>query len=313
MAAFTWTYDAPSNTYKNHALSSQLFEASVAKSVFIDHTSPVNGYGRKMGESVTLTRVRAITEPASAVLTEGERIPEDEFQLSTTTISPSEIGRAVPYTSLSIDFSKFDLENNIQRELRRQLTLTLDTMAAAAYKQAQIKYIPTGAVSRTLDTDGTPSTQATSNLNVWHLASIRDDMFGTYFVPMLGDHYVGICNFNALRGIKNDDDFEEWKKYTDPSAKFNSEVGQIEQIRMIETNHDNALTTKGLNSVLGESVFFGEDNVAMAEVMMPELRASLPEDGGRDKSILWYGILDFGIIWDTSNAGESRIFHVTSS
>jgi len=107
---------------------------------------------------------------------------------------------------------------------------------------------------------------------------------------------------------------EEWHKYTDKEAKFTGEVGKIEKIRFIETNHSDALSSaKGLNSVLGEAVFFGEDAVAMAVAEDPHLRIMSPGDYGRQKGVAWYGILEFGIIWDTANAGEAKIVHLTSS
>lgn len=313
MAQFTWTFDAPSGTYKSHALSQRLWEAAVENSVFMDHVMPVDGFGRNSGETVTLTRVRNITEPESAELDEAVRIPEDEFELSVQTITVRELGRAVPFTNLANDLSNFDLTNPIQRKLRDQMRLVLDTMAATAFKQAQIKYVPDGATSNDIATNGTPGAAATSNMNVWHVEEIRDYMFDTLHVPPLGDDYVGIFRTLGLRGIKRDDAWEEWHKYTDPQVKFNGEVGRIEGVRFIETNHARALGKVGSGSVLGEGFVFGEDSVAMAEAMTPELRAAIPGDFGRSRAVAWYGILEFGIIWDTGNAGEARILHVTST
>ena len=99
---------------------------------------------------------------------------------------------------------------------------------------------------------------------------------------------------------------------TDPQAKFNGEVGRIEGIRFIESNHANALGKVGTSSVLGEGVVFGEDGVVMAEALTPELRAAMPTDFGRSKAVAWYGQLEFGLVWDTGNAGEARIIHVGS-
>lgn len=311
---FTWSFDAPTGTFKSHALSQRLYEAAVAKSVFADHVTPIEGFGKNMGEDVTLTRIQNLTEPSDPDLIETERIPEDDFGLSTTSVTVRELGRAVPFTSFSADLSHFDLDNQIQRTLRDQMALTLDTKAAAAFKQAQVKYIPTGATSRTVDTDGTASTQATANMNVWHCEEIRDYMFDTLQVPPAQDgDYVGIFRTLGLRGIKRDDDFEEWHKYTDPSVKFNSEVGRIENIRFVESNHSNALGKVGSSSVLGEGVVFGADSVAMAESQTPELRAAMPQDFGRSKAVAWYDQLGWGLIWDTANAGEARVLHVTSS
>ena len=66
MSQFNWTYDADTGTHKNHAISSRLYDAAVEKSVFMDHVQPVEGFGRKMGETVTLMRVSNITEPSAA-------------------------------------------------------------------------------------------------------------------------------------------------------------------------------------------------------------------------------------------------------
>lgn len=314
MAEFTWVFDAPSGTYKNHALSMKLYEAALEESVFMDYVRPVDGFGRKKGETITFTRIANITEPTSAVLSETQRIPEDTFAISTGSVTVSELGRAVPYTSLSTELSEYDIENPIQKKLRAQMKLTLDTMVATQFRAASVKYVPTGLASQTITTNGTAGAQATENWNVYHVEEIRDYMFDTLRVPPWeGDDYMAIVRTKGLRGIKRDPNWEEWKKYTDPAAKFNSEVGRMEQVRFIETNHNNALPLAGLSSVLGTGVVFGEDAVIMAEAATPELRAALPADFGRSKAVAWYGILNFGLVWTTGNAGEARVVHVTST
>ena len=314
MAQFTWVFDAPTGTYKQHALSRKLYEAAVENSVFVDHVRPVDGYGKGKGENVTLVRVKNITEPTSADLDELMRIPEDDFDLSTKAITVKELGRAVPFTSLALDLSEFSLENPIQNKLKEQMRLVLDTKAATAFKRAQIKYVPTGAASNNIATNGTPATSATANMSFFHVEEIRDYMYDTLQVPPYeGDMYLGIFRTLGLRGLKRDTKWEEWHKYTDPQAKYNGEVGSIEGIRFIETNHARALGKIGTSSVLGEGVVFGEDGVALAEAMTPELRAAIPQDFGRSRAVAWYGILEFDIIWDTGNAGEARIVHVSST
>lgn len=324
MATFTWTFDSPTGTYKSHAMSSRLYEASVENSVFMDHVRPVDGFGRNSGETVTLTRVGNISEPTDPRLQEAIRIPEDDFELSVQTITVTEIGRAVPFTSLSTDLSKFDLDNPIQRKLRDQMRLSVDAMAAAAFKRASVKYTPTGttgAPTFTAEFDGATAIVASRNVQVFDVERIRDLMFDELHVPPLdNDDYVAIMRTQALRGIKDDIDWEEWHKYTDPQAKFNGEVGRLESVRFIETNHATALARGlGAGGVLGEGVVFGEDAVAMAEAMTPELRAAIPRDFGRQRAVAWYGILEFDQIWDTVGttsadvAGEARIVHITGA
>lgn len=314
MAQFQWQFDAPTGVYKSHAMSRRLYMAAIEDSKFMDFVQPVDGFGRKSGETVTLTRVSNITEPTDPDLSEGIRISEDEFAISTVSITVSELGRAIPYTSLSMDLSSFDLENPIQKKLMEQMKLALDTKVATAYKTCKVKYIPTGDAAGTFDTDGTASTAATANMNIYHVEEIVDYLYDTLHCPTYdGDDYVGIFRRLGIRGIKRDPEWEEWHKYTNPQAKFNGEVGRIEGCRFVETNHANALGKVGTGSVLGEGVVFGADGVAMAEALTPELRAAIPQDFGRAKSVAWYGILNFGVIWDTANAGEARIVHVASS
>jgi N4-gp56 family major capsid protein len=128
--------------------------------------------------------------------------------------------------------------------------------------------------------------------------------------------YIGIASVKALRGIKNDPDFAEWRKYLTPGdVLYNSEVGTVEQIRFIECNNTSALSNAvGTGSVLGEAVIFGQDAVALAEAQTPELRAAIPGNFGLWKAVAWYGVLAFGLIWDaTATAGEARVVRVCSS
>lgn len=312
MPQFTWTFDAPTGVFKSHELSAALYEAAIEKSVFMDHVDIRPAFGRGRGEDVTLTRIAEITEPTSARLNETDRIPEDLYAISTKAVAIDDWGRSVPFTSFSQDLSHYDIENSVQKRLRDQLGLVYDTEAATAFKLAKVKYAPTGLASRTITTNGTFGAVAAANMNVWHAEEIRDYMFDTLRTPMRGGDYIGIFRTLGLRGLKRDPAWEEWHKYTDPQAKFNSEVGRMETIRFIESNHNSALGKVGTNSVLGEGVVFGEDAVAFVEVQAPELRAKIAEDYGRSKGVAWYSIMGFDILWDTGNAGEARVVHVGS-
>ena len=316
MANHSWVADAPSGVYKNHDLSSSIRKAAIAQAKFMNFVKPEAGYGKKKGESVTITRVSNVAVPTSDVLNENVRIPEDAISLSTQAVTVSERGRSIPYTSLSVDLGHFDLENSIQTKLRDQLSLSMDIAASTAFKAGMVKAIPTGVAATTFDVDGTPSSAAVSNLNMYHVEQIRDYMFGTLNIaPYQGDDYVAIISYKAKRGLMSDPKWQDWKKYTDPAAKYNGEIGRIENTRFVEQNHTSALSaTKGTGSVLGEGVFFGADPVCMAVVQDPELRAKESEDYGRSKGVAWYGIYGFAQIWsDSANAGEARVVHLTSS
>lgn len=318
MATQSWVNDGPSGVYKNHDLSSRIRMAAIQEAKFMQFVKPEDGYGKKKGESVTITRVSNVTEPTDDTLDELARIPEDTLSISTQAITVSERGRAIPYTKLSIDLAHFDLGSAIQKKLKDQLKLSLDTRASVAFKAGKILAVPTGIAETTFETDGSVSNTAASNLNMYHVESIRDYMYSTLNIPpYMGDDYVGILITQAKRGLLRDPAWVDWKKYTDPAAKFNGEIGRIENIRFVETNHSNSLANnKGTGSVLGECVFFGEDPVVMAVAEDPHLIAeeNVGNDFGRQKSVAWYGIYGFGQIWsDSANAGEARVCYVTSA
>lgn len=310
----SWTFDAPSGVYKNHEMSSNLRFAAIAETKFMQFVKPEPGYGKKKGESITITRVSNIAVPTSGKLSENNRIPEDELVLSTVAITVSEWGRAVPYTSLAEDLGKFDLENTIQKKLRDQMALVMDKAAASAFKQAKIKATPTGVASLSFGTSGVAPATASVNLNVYHIEQIRDYMYSTLNIPPYeSDDYICLVSTKAKRGLINDPNWETWHKYTDPQSKYKSEIGRLENIRFVEINNINSLSPSlGTGGVLGEAVFFGDDAVAMAVAEDPELRAAIPQDFGRSKSVAWYGILEFGMVWDTANAGEAKTIHLTS-
>lgn len=315
MAQLTWTFDAPTGVYKNNAMSSRIRDAAIAETVFMQFVTPETGYGKKRGESISITRISNIDPTVSGLLTEGQKISETEMSLSVVAITVQEWGQAVPYTSLYEDLGAVNLDNAIQKQLKKQMSLIMDRAAANAFKQSPVKAIPTGIAETTFDTDGTPSFQAIVNLNVSHVEAIRDYMYSTLLVPAYenGD-YMAIVSTKAKRGIMNDPKFEEWNKYTTPEKKFNSEIGRLEGIRFMESNNSLALSQSlGLNGVLGEAVFFGDDAVAMAIAQEPELRAKPIEDYGRSKGVAWYGILAYGLVWASANPGEGKVVHVTSS
>jgi N4-gp56 family major capsid protein len=300
--------------YKNHALSADLRSAAVAESKFMQFVRPESGYGRKSGESITIARVSSLAIPSSGKLSEGFKIPEDSLTISTVAITVSEWGRAVPYTSLSEDLSKFDMESIVQQELMKQMRLVLDNACASAFKTCKIKARSSSVSAVAFDTAGSFTALGTNQLDVAHVEQIRDYMYKDLLVPPYeGDDYISLVSTKAKRGLLSDPAWEDWHKYTDPQAKYNGEIGRIENIRFIETNNNNALSNAvGTNSI-GEALFFGSDAVVMAVALDPELRAGIPGDFGRQKAVAWYGIMDFGLVWDTANAGEAKVVHFGSS
>lgn len=310
-----WQFDAPSGVWKSQYQSSELRKAAIAQTLFMPYVKVETGYGKRMGETIMIPRRSVLALPTNGQLDEQTGIPVDKLSFSTKSITVQEWGRAVEFSNKFADLSKVAIPEAQKESLQEQMALVMDRAAADAFQEAQVKYIPTGVASGVFDTDGTASTTASNVMNFFHVEQIRDYLFGTLKAPAYIDgDYIGIFAVKSVRGIKDDPKFEEWNKYTNREAKLKGEVGKIEGVRIIECNNFDSLSnTLGTGSVLGEGVVFGQDATFMAIAEDPELRMAQPADFGRKLAVAWYGILNFGIIWDTANAGEGRIIHVTSA
>ncbi len=316
MGAFTWEGSFASGVLKSHALSKELRFAAVAEFEVAQFCRSEPGFGRKLGDTITITKIKNLAVPTSASLSEHEDIPIDTLSIGTTGITVSALGRGVEYTSLADELSFFDLKTPIQKKLRDQLAQVNDNLAATAFKTTYSVFSPTSATGGSWSSTGTTGQAvATNNITVAHCGVVRDYLKDTLLIPAYEKgNFIGLGSTKLLRGIKNDPDFQIWRQWLRPGdVLFNSEVGMIEQIRWIEINNTSALSNaKGVADVLGEGLVFGDDGVALAEVETPELRAAIPGNFGRYQAVAWYGVLAYGLIWSlTATAGEVRVVYIT--
>lgn len=314
----TWTFDAADGVYKNHELAVGIMKAAALHFVFVPFTKKVDGFGKKQGESVTLPYWKPKPVAANQELSETEPIPIDKLEMGARTITVKEWGRGVQYTNLMEELGALNPNEGAQAQLRNQMEGCLDNGAAAAFKEAKVKFTPTSLTGGTIDTDGSFSTVATHNITKSHMGLMRDYMANDLHVPPFsGRDYIGIFTTKALRGLKDDKSLEDWWKYLRKGdVIYYSEVGRIEGIRCTECTNENALSNGvGTGNVLGEGVVFGDQAVARVEAHTPELRAdpNYQSSGGRLKVVFWYGIFKFGIYWDTANDQEARVLHVGSA
>ena len=315
----TWQYDALSGLYKNHALSQELMQLSAGEFLFAQFSKKVKEYGKGMGESITIPHYKAMAVPSNnGELAEDTRIPIDTLVMGSRSLSIKEFGRGVEFTSFNQDLSKFDPEIACQKALKQQMTTCMDNSAADAMKTAKVCFIPTGLNAGTWDTDGTPSTTATANMNRALLGMIRDYMIKDLHVPPYeARHFIGLFATKALRGLKDDKGLEEWFKYLQQGdVLFTGELGRVEMIRLIEITNEAALSNSvGSGGVLGEGVVFGDEALARLEIESPHLLAdpNYKSDFGRRKAVAWYGKVAYGTYWDTASDGEAKIVRVCSA
>lgn len=311
-----WTADTPSGPFRNHFLSEQLYEASFEKAEVILWVEPVEGSGKKRGDTINLFTMTGPDESDDGALAENIRIPEVTTPISSASFLIKEFGKAVTWTNIWDDWSKYDLPAFVKKRLRENMRLTLDRSAGSAFKSALIAAIPTGSQELTFDTDGTPSSAAAAPAGVTHLQLIRDYLYGTLKAPYFGngDSYVGIFNWASCRSLRTDPLFKEYYVLGHPEKLQRGEIGVIDNIKIVETNHDTVLQVVASGGVnIGQGLVFGDEAVAFAEAQTPELRMKIADDYGRSLGCAWYGQLGFGLFHPNANAREARIIRFTGN
>jgi N4-gp56 family major capsid protein len=314
----SWAQDTPSGPFRNHFLSEELYESAFEKAEVIQWVEPVEGFGKKKGDTVNLFTMTGPPEsPTAGILQENIRIPETSVGISGTAFTILEFGEAVTWSNIYDDFAKYDLPAFIKKRLREIMKLDLDVNAGNAFKKALITFTPTGAGAGTFDVTGTPSVAAAAGVGVQHIQLNRDYLYGTLKAPYFGfgDAYIGIFNWAACRTIRVDSLFKEWYVLGNPEKLQRGEIGMIENIRIIETNHDTVLQTATIagNVQVGQGFIFGDEAVAFAEAQTPELRLRIADDYGRNLGCAWYGQLGFGTYHPNANPREARIIRVTGN
>jgi len=313
----TWSQDTPSGPFRNHFLSEELYEASFEKAEVIQWVEPVDGFGKKKGDTVNLFTMTGPPEsPTKGILQENIRIPETAVGISGTSFIIQEFGEAVTWTNVYDDWAKYDLPAFVKKRLREIMKLTLDVSAGAAFKTGLITFTPTSASGVTIDTTGTPSVAASAAVGIAHLQLGRDYAYGTLKMPYFGegDAYIGIFNWAATRSIRVDPLFKEWYVLGNPEKLQRGEIGMVENIRVIETNHDTVLqVTTAASTNIGQGFIFGDEAVAFAEAQTPELRLKIADDYGRNLGCAWYGQLGFGLYHPNANPREARVLRVTGN
>lgn len=304
-----WVFDAPTGTYRDHFLSAKIRMEAIRRFLFARWATPEMGYGKGRGASVTITRILQL--PLATRVNEQDDLPEGRPAIQTKTQAVSEWGYKIPITEFEQHLTHFNIRDRFQRNLRDQISGTMDQMIAEAKKTTPVQYTPTSASGGTFDTASPYPTVATNNLKITHLREIWDYMSATLNVPTFSNgKYVGVLITKAARGIKTDPEYKDWLAPQSPEPFVSNRIASVEGFDLYETNATASLNNAaGASGVLGEAVFFGEDSCFLATVQDPMLRMEIPRDLGRKRHVGWVGTVDAGIPWD--QAAQARIVYVT--
>lgn len=315
MAQMQWAVNADGGFLANKLLSKKLREAAQPMMKARQFLRPVGGFGKGQGDSLDFVKVSNVGTPGGK-LSETQTIPVTKAAIRQATLTIDEWGNSVQYTGKLAALAQWDPANPIQRAVRNDMAKTLDKMAMDHMKMTEVFYTPTSATAGVLDTDGTLSTNAGANFNMFHLKEIVDAAVEALVPPAIGGDdgdYVMIATQKLLRGIYDDPDFQEVAKYARAEQVLNGEVGRVYRTRFVLTTHTGALTKVGTGNVLGQGMFLGDDAVVEGVALPEEIRAKIPDDYGRSRGIAWYALLGAKHVWSFAADGEYRAIYITGN
>jgi len=307
----SWTFDAPTGTYRNHALSSDIRREAIADTQFMKFFRAEPGFGKKKGDTVTITRIMKLPL-ASRVSETDASLPSGRPAIETKSVSVSQWGYKIPITEFEQHLTHFNIMDPFQQALRDQISLTMDKMCADALQLTPYKYTPLSTGGEFV-TDGSADSLSDRNLEIQDLRRLHDRLHGTLKCPKFKNgRYIGILSTRAARGIKNDPEFKDWMAPSTKDPLISGKLYDVEGFTLYETNHTDALSDLiGNSTTTGEAIFFGADAGGLVKIMDPELRAGMPEELGTRREIGWVGTVEAFLVWERPT--QARVIHLAST
>jgi N4-gp56 family major capsid protein len=249
---------------------------------------------------------------AGTTLTEGTALPQTNFTITQGTMTITEYGNSVPFSSKLDDLSEHPVREVIQKVLKNDAKKAFDKAAEAQFALTPLRVIPTAGTDTaavTLYTNGTVTGTNNVQMHNDHVKNIVDLMKERSIPPYEGDDYFAIAHPTTLRTFKND--LEQLHKYVSEGFTMiaNGEVGRYESTRFVEqTNILKGAARNGTSWSNGKSnwaYFFGADTVAEGISVPEEMRGMIPQDYGRSRGIAWYYLGGFGLV--QTQAAQARV------
>lgn len=318
MAGQQWSQNSLGGYFANPKLSAELRYQSIPLMRFRQFVRDIEGYGANVSDKILYDKISRVAV-GGGQLSEGAPIPETNFSVTQGTVSVAEYGNGIPFTGKLEALSQWNPEDPIQRTLRDDMALTLDLQAANQFRGTQVIYAPTGTIASptasvtkgyTGGVTGTPTVTGTRNIQAWDVRQWTDQLKNDKVPKFDGENYICVASTLALRGIKEDQSIGGWvdaTKFGDPSRLFSGEVGRYYANRFVEENNS---LSQSLGGGAGEACIFGMDAVVQAVAVPEELRYDIPQDAGRAKKIVWYGLMGFQIVWLWNTDSEYRVLRV---
>lgn len=232
-----------------------------------------------------------------AAIAENVVMPESNFEITQGSLTITEFGNSVPYTSKLDDLSEHSVKEVINQVIKNDAKKAFDNEAYAQFDATPLVVSPVGGNSATdvvLATNGVAPAINDSALTKAHVRAIVNLMKERNIPAYTGDDYYCIGHPSTFEPFAIE--LEAIHKYVESGAQQikNGEKGRYNNVRFIEQTH---IAKEGFASgKSNQAHFFGADTVTEGIACPEQMRGKIPTDYGRSKGIAWYYLGGFGII-----------------
>lgn len=236
-------------------------------------------------------------------IAETSTMPETNFTITQGTLTVTEYGNSVPFTSKLDNLSKHPVTEVINKVLKHDAAKAFDAAAHAQFNATPLRILPTAGTatdSVTLYTNGTATGTVSAAMAKAHVKAIVDTMKERNILPYIANDYMSIAHPSTFRNFK--DELEAIHTYVGADRGLtlimNGEMGRYENTRFLEQTHiaKNDMTSTYASANTKGAFFFGGDTVAEAICIPEEMRGKIPTDYGRSKGVAWYYLGGFGLV-----------------
>jgi N4-gp56 family major capsid protein len=275
---------------------------------FRQHCFVENAKGKNAGEDFQWNVYSDIANQGTT-LTEGTAIPESNFTIAQGSLTITERGNSIPFSSKLDDLSKQPVTAVIHKVLKNDANKAMEAAAHAQFDATLLVVEPSSGSSATAITvtvNGAAASQNELAMNNVHVKLIMDQLKERDIPVFDGANYGCIGRPSTFRDFK--DDLEALSIYVDRGygSMLNGEIGRhYDGCRFFEQTTIASEGWAGGDS--DAAYFFGDDTVAEGIAVPEEIRGKIPSDYGRSKGVAWYALNGFGIVHNQSGAGQNRI------
>jgi N4-gp56 family major capsid protein len=232
-----------------------------------------------------------------AALTEGTAIAETNFTITQGTMTITEMGNSIPFTSKLDDLSEHPIKEIIHKVLKVDCAQVVDDLVADQIDTTPLRVVPTAGTATdavTLTTNGTATLTNNVALGKDHVKAIVDVLKERNIPAFSGDDYFCLAWPTTFRELKND--LESINQYVESGFQMirNGETGRYEGVRFVEqTYRAKGGSATGMGTAASTwsqsksdwAIFMGADTVAEAVAIPEEIRGKIPTDYGRSRGI----------------------------